>query len=69
MRVQIEIDTSNDAFEEDPYGEFVRIMDTVSAKVHRILARAPGCICTAPEVDDKIMDLNGNTVGSITITE
>ena len=43
------------------------ILDQVNRKVPRILARKPGCVCTAPEIDDMIKDLNGNTIGSIVI--
>jgi len=68
MKIEITIDTDNAAFEDDP-GELRRILDTVTAKVTSQLAREPGCVCDAPEIDDKLLDINGNTVGRVRVTE
>lgn len=43
------------------------IIEQVKQKVPRILAREPGCVCTALEADDVIKDQNGNTIGQIHI--
>ncbi len=54
----------NAAFEDDPT-ELRKILGTCYEKVLNQLAREPGCVCTALEVDDKLLDSNGNTVGTI----
>jgi len=66
MRVLIEIDCRNSAFDhlED---ELARILSLCSAKIARQLERDPGCVCEAPEADDKLLDSNGNTVGTIRV--
>lgn len=69
MRIVITINCENDAFEGDPLPEVQGILATVPAKFLRILQRKPGCVCTAPEADDKLLDRNGNTVGHIRVYE
>jgi hypothetical protein len=66
MRVIIEIDIDTVAFDEP--GELRRILNLVPEKVDRIVARAPGCICTIPEADDLLKDAFGNTVGTVEVT-
>lgn len=69
MRIIITIDAENDAFQDNPIPEVQRILAVVPAKLHRIINREPGCVCTAAEADDELRDGNGNTVGSIRIIE
>lgn len=69
MKLFMEIDLDNAAFEDDFEGELKRILGRVSAKVMNQRARADGCICDAPEVDDKILDVNGNTVGRLRLVK
>ena len=69
MHLRIEVDMSNDAFVEDPLGELVRVLSTVVNKVRNQRDRDPRCICDAPEIDDVLKDVNGNTVGSIKLLE
>lgn len=69
MRVTIVLDCDGAAFEDEPIAELTRILGTVPAKLTRILARTPGCVCTAPEADDKLLDSYGRTVGSLTVSE
>lgn len=67
MRIIIEINCENDAFSNDPIGELSRALRTVPSKITAICGREAGCLCDAPEADDKIQDANGNTVGSIQV--
>lgn len=67
MRIIIEINCGNDAFNDDPIGELSRILRTVPGKIANICGREAGCLCDAPETDDKLQDANGNTVGSIKV--
>lgn len=65
MKVTIELSLDNAAFDEDPTLELSRIMETVTGKVARQLQREDGCLCIAAEIDDKLLDINGNTVGFV----
>jgi len=67
MRIIIEIDCGNDSFFTDFDGELGLILKSVPGKVANICGRASGCLCDAPESDDKIQDSNGNTVGSVQV--
>lgn len=66
MKVQIEIELDNDAFNGNLLGELRRILLTVPTKVKAQLQR-PASICQAPEASDKLLDINGNTIGKITL--
>ena len=63
MKVTISFDMDSQAFESAD--EVRRILLQAATKIERQRARAPGCICTAPEADDKLIDAHGNTVGSV----
>lgn len=65
--ITITINTDSAAFDDNPIPEIQRILAVVPAKLHRIINRKPGCVCVAPEADDKIQDSNGNTVGSLRV--
>ena len=65
MKLTIEIEMGNAAFQDDPTLELSRIMETVAGKISRQLQREDGCICVALEIDDKLLDRNGNTVGFV----
>lgn len=65
MKLTIELEMDNAAFDENPTLELSRIMETVAGKVSRQLQREDGCICVALEIDDKLLDANGNTVGFV----
>lgn len=67
MKIRIEIDCDNAAFEHDTIGEVERILRGIGPKLRDQMGRAPGCLCTAPESADKLKDRNGNTVGTLTI--
>ena len=67
MKIRITIDCSNAAFNDEPMPEIERILRTVTRKLASQLGRDSGCICTTPESADKLLDSNGNTVGSLVI--
>jgi hypothetical protein len=69
LKVVIEVECTGAAFDENPIGELKRILRTVPAKVVNQLTREAGCVCVAPEADDKLLDVNGNTVGSLRLTD
>lgn len=64
MRLRIEIDMANAAFEEDTEYELQHILDGVPARVVRqIILQQRGL----PPADDLLKDINGNTVGRVEI--
>lgn len=65
-KVVIEIEMKNAAFEGDPTPEVTRILAQACSKIAEQLEREP-TICTAPEASDKLLDINGNTVGSVRV--
>lgn len=68
MKVVIEIEMTNSAF-DDGYGglkELHRLLELAVQKVGQQLGR-PMSICDAPEAADKLLDFNGNTVGSVVV--
>ena len=69
MKVVITVNCDTAAFDRsgDPSVELSRILAGCVKKFRAQLAREPGCVCDAPEANDKLLDLNGNTVGSITV--
>jgi len=69
MKLTIEIEMDNDAFADEPETELARVLRTCTDKFQRQLARANYCLCDAPEVDDKLLDVNGNTVGRIRLVK
>ena len=67
MKIIIELETDNDAFQHGHlYTEIHRILKEAVEKIREQRRRLP-CICTALESADKLLDINGNTVGSITV--
>lgn len=67
MKIIIEIEMDNDAFAEYPEIELRSVLNTIPSKFNRIRMRSADCICAALEADDKLLDINGNTVGRITL--
>lgn len=63
-KLTIQIELKNASFEDDPAPEIKRILSSAIGKVRRQLDRAES-LCKAPEADDKLLDINGNTVGTI----
>lgn len=68
MKVKIEIECDNAAFDEDPQGEFGYILDQAKEKIdapelfHAIQAG------DARPFSNSLRDTNGNTVGKIEVT-
>lgn len=67
MRVTITFDTNNAAFEDDFDAELARVLRSLPRKIGAQMARASGCVCTHPEADDKLLDVNGNTCGFVRV--
>ena len=65
-KVVIEIDCQGSAFEGDPIHEISRILARVPGKVVEQWER-PDAISDAPESADKLLDINGSTVGKLTV--
>lgn len=65
MKIVIEFDTDNAAFEDNP-NEWRAIFLQAVGKVKSQLQRKP-CLCNHPESVDKLIDSNGNTVGTVTV--
>ncbi len=60
MKLKIEIEMDNDAFQDDPGGEVERILKTVSGRLDRHFGHAPD-----KEVYFGIEDFNGKLVGGV----
>ena len=58
MKIRIEINCDNAAFEDDPATEVERILKNLTGKL-----RLPGM------EDLPLMDINGNKVGTLTVEE
>jgi hypothetical protein len=48
--------------------EIYCVLNTVPSKVMRQMERDPRCLCTAPEADDLLKDLNGNNIGYVSVS-
>ena len=66
MKVVVMFETDSAAFEE-LFPEIGQLFAQAQRKLARQLMRIPS-LCDAPEADDVLLDLNGNTVGSVKIT-
>jgi hypothetical protein len=67
MKIKIEFDTNNAAFEGDLFKEVGQVFAQAQRKLAAQLARSPS-LCKHPESVDKLLDTNGNTVGSLEVT-
>lgn len=68
MDITIKINTDNDAFRGSGfYPELRRCFEQAVRKIHEQRKRPPAK-CTAAESADKILDSNGNTVGSVELS-
>ena len=67
MKIEIKIAVEGSALHDDFPGELTRLLSTVPAKIARQLERSGRCICEALESDDELLDINGNTVGLLSI--
>ncbi len=71
MKVTIEFDCSNAAFSGEDFSddlfleEVSHILAQADWKIRSQFYRPPASVCTAPESADKLIDSNGNTVGTV----
>ena len=63
MKFKITIDLSNDAFQENANFSIAAILDEVSEDLTEILTNPE------PLNGKKLRDINGNTVGRVTVTK
>lgn len=70
MKLTIEISMDNAAF-EGPLGptEVSRILGKALSKVEGHMMTDTDCTCDAAEIDDKLFDINGNTVGRVRLEQ
>lgn len=69
MKVKIEFSVDNAAFEDDMEHELKCVLLSCAHKILAQQERRAGCVCDAPEVSDKILDINGNTIGAVQLVE
>jgi hypothetical protein len=67
MKILVEIDCEGAALHDDPENELPRILNTIPQKIWEQLERDGRCICEALESSDKLLDINGNTVGTVKV--
>jgi hypothetical protein len=67
MKIKIEISCDDAALHDNLHGELTRILSTIPDKVCAQLERDGRCICEALESNDKLLDINGNTVGYLKV--
>lgn len=65
MHIFIEFHTDNAAFEDDGRAYITDAIMQSVLKIEAQMRRPEGCTCTAPEAADKLLDTNGNTIGSV----
>lgn len=69
MRVKLEFNMDSHAFEDEDLDVALAFMfRQARRKIIEQLAR-PAALCTAPESADKLLDVNGNTIGSIQVDQ
>jgi rubredoxin len=66
-KVTIEVTLAGSAFDRQPMIELEHILLRAVGKVEEQLARRGGTVCAAPESADKLLDTNGNTVGTVRV--
>lgn len=64
MQITISISTNNAAFADHPVSELDRILSTIPAKFSDLRSNYPA----TASVERKLLDSNGNTCGTITLT-
>jgi hypothetical protein len=68
MKITIEINCDDAALHDDFEIEFPRLLNTIPQKIYNQLERSGRCICEALESSDKLLDSNGNTVGTVRLS-
>lgn len=67
MKVIIEFETDNAAFADDIHGEIEQILEQAGTKVLMQMGRNHYVDAEGPS--DKLIDTNGNTVGTVELEE
>jgi hypothetical protein len=67
MDIRIEINCDDDELHSNFSNELPRILGTIPEKILSQLIRDGRCLCTALESSDKLLDINGNTVGTVKV--
>jgi hypothetical protein len=67
MRVKIEFTCDSASFADEFEASLTVALQQARRKVLRQMVRPGTCVCTAPEADDKILDVNGNTIGTVVV--
>jgi hypothetical protein len=68
MLVEILFNCNNAAFEDNFKGEVNHVMSQAVRKIHEQVARDTATICDAPEAGDTLLDSNGNSIGTVSVT-
>ncbi len=63
MKVYIEFDTDNTCFEDNFEGSLTHVLAKAALKIQKHVAYKR-CV-VLPEATDKLLDVNGNTIGSV----
>jgi hypothetical protein len=69
MKIRIEFEADNAAFVDNFPSEISLVFRQAETKILEQLGRVEGCVCTAPEAADKLLDTNGNTVGTVAVED
>lgn len=67
MRIVISFDCDNASFEDDFFGAVKHALAQASRKIAAQHRRPKATVCTALEAEDKILDVNGNTIGKVSV--
>jgi len=67
MNIEIKINCDDDALHSNFKRELRRILNTIPDKICEQLERDGRCVCEALESADKLLDINGNTVGVVKV--
>jgi hypothetical protein len=66
MKISVEFDTNNAAFDENPSMEIRDVLNQAAAKAFQILTEGGGVSCAG---EARLRDTNGNTVGTVKVEE
>ncbi len=68
MKISLEFETNTAAFGR-AWAMAVRSVLLQASRKAAVLRRRKAVLCTAPEEEDKLRDINGNTIGWIKVEE
>ncbi len=64
MKVYIEFDTDNACFEDNFEGSLTHVLAKAALKIQKHVVAYKRCV-VLPEATDNLLDINGNTIGSV----